>query len=171
MRQQAALQRQAATDPLTGLFNRTFLKATLEQAAARAGRDGMPVTLLMLDIDHFKAINDSFGHDAGDKVLKAVADVIAGRVRRAEGAFRLGGEEFLVVLHNVDAEDARALADDLRGEIAKVQLLPRAVTVSLGVAELLPGEAWDAWMRRGDRALYRAKNAGRDRVDVSATLA
>lgn len=163
--QQRRLEAQALTDPLTGLANRTLLRASLEQAIQQNHRTGAPMTLVALDLDHFKSINDTLGHDAGDTVLRGVGELLHRRIRRADKVFRLGGEEFLALLYGTDAEKGRRVAEELRGAIGSLPLLPdRSVTVSIGVAALRPGEEWTEWMRRGDENLYRAKAAGRDRV-------
>jgi diguanylate cyclase (GGDEF)-like protein len=163
--QQRRLEEQAVTDPLTGLANRTLLRGTLEQAIQQNHRTGAPMTLVSLDLDHFKSINDTLGHDAGDAVLRGIGDLLNRRIRRADKVFRLGGEEFLAILYGTDAEVGRRVAEELRDAIGSLPLLPdRSVTVSVGVAALRPGEDWVEWMKRGDENLYRAKSAGRDRV-------
>jgi diguanylate cyclase len=163
--QQRRLEAQALTDPLTGLANRTLLRATLEQAIQQNHRTGAPMTLVALDLDHFKSINDTLGHDAGDAVLRGVGDLLHRRIRRADKVFRLGGEEFLALLYGTDAENGERVAEELREAIGSLPLVPgRSVTVSIGVAALRRGEDWAAWMKRSDDNLYRAKSAGRDRV-------
>lgn len=165
--QQQTLKRQAVTDPLTGLLNRTLLPDTLAQTHAQSRRTGTPVTLVTLDIDFFKAINDSFGHDVGDRVIQEISQLVLSRIRLADRAFRLGGEEFLVLLHGTSAPEARQVAEELRGAIAQLQSIPNyPVTVSAGIAELQPSESWQAWMKRSDESLYRAKQSGRNRVEV-----
>jgi diguanylate cyclase len=163
--QQRRLEAQAVTDPLTGLANRTLLRATLEQAIQQSDRTGTPMTLVALDLDRFKAVNDTLGHDAGDTVLRGVGQLLRQRIRRADKAFRLGGEEFLAMLYGTGAEDGQRVAEELRGAIASLPLLPdRPVSASIGVATLQPGEDWMEWMKRSDENLYRAKASGRDRV-------
>jgi len=163
--QQLKLQALASTDPLTGLSNRTLLRATLEQAIQQNGRTSTPMTLLALDLDRFKAINDTLGHDAGDTVLRRVGELLQRRMRRVDKVFRLGGEEFLALLYGTDAENGQQVAEELRGAVASLDLLPnKPVTVSIGVATLQPGEDWTSWMKRSDDNLYRAKADGRDRV-------
>lgn len=164
-RQQHKLETLAVTDPLTGLSNRALLRSTLEQAIQQNHRGGAPMTLVSLDLDHFKLINDSLGHEAGDTVLRGVGDLLHRRIRRADRVFRVGGEEFLALLYGTNAEDGLRVAEELRDAIGSLPLLPgRSVTVSVGVAALRPGEDWTEWMKRGDENLYRAKSAGRDRV-------
>lgn len=164
-RQQRRLETLAVTDPLTGLSNRTLLRSTLEQAIQQNHRGGVPMTLVSLDLDHFKAINDSLGHEAGDTVLRGVGDLLHRRIRRADRVFRVGGEEFLALLYGTNAEDGLRVAEELRDAIGSLPLLPgRPVTASIGVAALRPGEDWTEWMKRTDENLYRAKSAGRDQV-------
>jgi diguanylate cyclase (GGDEF)-like protein len=163
--QQRRLVALAVTDPLTGLPNRALLRGTLEQAIQQNHRTGAPMTLVTLDLDHFKSINDTLGHAAGDSVLRGVGDLLNRRIRRADKVFRLGGEEFLALLYGTDAEVGQQVAEELRDAIGSLSLIPgRSVTVSVGVAALRPGEDWAEWMKRGDENLYRAKSAGRDRV-------
>jgi diguanylate cyclase (GGDEF)-like protein len=164
-RQQKLLQKMAVTDQLTGVFNRTVLDKSLERAVQQSLRTDTPMTLIALDLDLFKSINDSFGHEAGDTVLRAVGTTLNQRFRGSDQVFRLGGEEFLAVLYDTDTSQGNGVADELRRIIAALDLLPgRQVTVSLGVAGLKPGESWKDWLKRSDRRLYRAKSAGRNRV-------
>jgi len=163
--QQRRLEDQAVTDPLTGLANRVLLRDSLEHAIQQSNRTGVPMTLISLDLDHFKSINDTLGHDAGDRVLRSVGEVLRRRIRRADRAFRLGGEEFLALLYGADQESGQQVAEDLRGAIASLAPIPeRAVTASVGIATLRPDEGWREWMKRSDENLYRAKSGGRDRV-------
>jgi len=163
--QQRRLEEQSLTDSLTGLFNRTQLRATLEHAIQQSHRTGMPMTILTLDLDHFKKINDGLGHDAGDTVLRGLGEFLNKRIRRADRVFRLGGEEFMILLFSTDLENGRGFADELREEIAALKLLDdRAVTTSIGVASLRAEDDWKAWMKRSDQNLYRAKAEGRNRV-------
>lgn len=165
--QQHQLRVQAITDPLTGLLNRTLLHETLDWAIEQSKRLDLPMTLVTLDIDHFKSVNDTYGHDVGDDVLCHVSTLVKNRIRRVDKVFRLGGEEFLVLLHGTGQTDAQQVAEDLRSRIALLELLPeRAVTVSVGLATLRLNEDWTAWMKRSDKNLYRAKMSGRNRVEV-----
>jgi len=164
-RQQQELHAQATTDPLTGLPNRNTLTATLQLAIEQRRRTGTPMTLLTIDLDHFKEINDTLGHEAGDILLTNLGELFKRRIRLADRAFRLGGEEFLVLLYNTDAEGGRRAAEDLRAAIGAIQVLPgRRITASVGAATLHDDEDADSWMRRSDDAMYLAKAAGRDRV-------
>jgi diguanylate cyclase (GGDEF)-like protein len=163
--QQNTLEQQVITDPLTGLHNRLLLNEVLEQTIHQNNRTSTPMTLIEFDIDHFKVINDTLGHAEGDKVLRGIGEFFKTRVRRADKAFRIGGEEFLVLLYDTDAEAGKRLATELCSAIASLKLLPYStVTVSAGVATLEPGEHWEEWMRRCDENLYQAKKDGRNRV-------
>ena len=167
--QQTRLRERAVTDPLTGLLNRHALTPAIERAIARGVEEGVPMTLLVLDIDHFKRINDGHGHEAGDTVLRELGALLRCRLRAGDTAFRLGGEEFLVLLHGAPEREARRVADALREEIGASELLTgRTITASVGLATLGAGETRDRWMRRADSALYRAKRDGRDRVVVDS---
>lgn len=163
--QQRALEERAMRDPLTGLHNRTLLATTLEQATEQARRSGTPMTLLALDLDDFKAVNDAYGHAAGDRVLRGVANVLRSRLRKSDMAFRLGGEEFLAFLYGADEGQGGRVAEELRDAVETRALIPgRPVTVSIGVASFSGDEHWEAWMRRCDRKLYDAKARGRNRI-------
>ncbi len=163
--QQALLLEQAVSDPLSGLKNRMLLDEILEQAVNLSQRNKSPVTLLSLDIDHFKKINDRYGHGVGDRVIVGVADLLRARVRKSDTAFRTGGEEFLCLLHNCDRERGEKIAEEIRSEIMMAGFLSdQPVTVSLGVASHQPGETTESWLKRADDLLYRAKSAGRNRV-------
>ncbi len=163
--QQDKLQALAVTDPLTGLFNRTLLQVSLEQVIQQNNRTDEPMTLITIDIDHFKKINDTLGHDAGDSVLKSVADLLRKRFRRIDKVFRLGGEEFMVLLHGTDNVNGQQIAEELRNAVTLLETLPnQPITVSIGVATFQSGEDWTTWMKRSDDNLYRAKLEGRNQV-------
>jgi len=163
--QQKALEEKAVSDALTGLHNRALLASTLEQAMEQSRRTGTPMTLLGLDLDAFKAINDSMGHQTGDQVLRGVAEVLRARIRRTDKAFRLGGEEFLVFLYGTDEDQARQVAEDLRATVETKPLIPdRPVTVSIGIAAFSGEEDRDEWLKRCDQNLYGAKAQGRNVV-------
>ena len=169
MREIAKLYKQtsnlAIKDALTGLYNRTLLNPALEQAISIRERGGNPMTLVMLDLDHFKKVNDRHGHDTGDRVLKKIARFLLRNLRASDMIFRLGGEEFLILLYNTGEETGYRLAEKLRARIAGLDLLaePR-VTVSMGVVELQEGMDRRTWLRTCDQLLYRAKSRGRNRV-------
>lgn len=171
----AALQARQALeeslrDPLTGLLNRRTLDDALGRMAAFAQRSGHPLSLLMLDLDHFKRVNDTHGHEAGDQVLRAFAGVLSGSLRASDMAVRYGGEEFLAVLPDTGTDAALGVAEKLRRAVENLAIpVGDAVvrpTVSIGVATLKPGESGEALIGRADQALYRAKGAGRNRAAV-----
>jgi diguanylate cyclase len=162
--------RDALTDGLTGLANRRAFDAALRDASALGARD---VSLLLLDIDHFKVINDTYGHQAGDEALRLMAQSIAGIVRHTDLAARYGGEEFAVLLPSTGRAGALSLAEALRAGIAARRLdlgagPPVSLTVSVGGASFEPGETAAAWVARADVALYLSKQAGRDRATFCA---
>lgn len=167
------LQQQAIRDGLTGLYNRRYLDATLAREIQRATRHQQPLAVIMLDIDHFKRVNDTYGHDAGDALLREMGTFLQARTRGEDIACRYGGEEFMLVLPGAALEDTRQRAELLRAELQMLivqhqgQALER-VTVSLGVA-VFPnhGMSTDALIRAADQALYQAKRTGRDRVVVA----
>jgi diguanylate cyclase (GGDEF)-like protein len=161
----------ALRDPLTGAGNRIAMEQSLTREAEIARRQQQPLSVLMLDIDHFKEINDTHGHATGDEVLRAVADAIKDRLRNIDQVFRFGGEEFLIVLTNTGRESAALVGERLRN--AALQLTypvngrPVELTVSLGCSTLLPGESPDSLVRRADTALYAAKRQGRNRLEMA----
>jgi two-component system cell cycle response regulator len=164
-------QRLACVDVLTGLLNRRALSGALATEVARSQRYGHSLSLVMVDVDHFKSINDRFGHATGDEVLKAVAANLEKARRTSDVAGRWGGEEFVVALSCTDAAGAAMAGERLRRALAAEAIAVGGeelrVTASFGVATLLPGETMDACLARADRALYAAKSGGRNRV-VSA---
>jgi len=163
--QQRTLEARAVSDALTGLHSRTLLPTTLEQAMEQSRRTGIPMTLLAFDLDEFKEINDRHGHDAGDAVLRAVADILRARIRRSDRAFRLGGEEFLAFLYGTDKQQGLQLAEELRSAVESKLLVPhRAVTVSVGMAAYSGDPDWETWETRCDQNLYDAKAKGRNLV-------
>lgn len=165
----------AIRDELTGLFNRRHVMEILEQHQALAESGGYTFTLCYLDLDHFKSINDSFGHGVGDQVLRRFADVAHGALREADYIGRLGGEEFILVLPDTAREEACMVAERLREAIEQAGFNDLdeklSVTVSVGVAEHRSGEDLDATMARADGSLYLAKESGRNRVVCEAELA
>ncbi|MBI3130145.1 MAG: diguanylate cyclase [Acidobacteria bacterium] len=160
-----SLERAAGTDRLTGAWNRRRCEEAVAAEVALARRRKGAVSILMMDIDHFKRINDTHGHEAGDAVLAGLAAAWRKVLRASDPLVRWGGEEFLVLSPASQLEGAMTLAEKLlvaTREVTFPGLGP--VTVSVGVAEHLPGESWDAWIHRADGALYRAKAEGRDRA-------
>jgi diguanylate cyclase (GGDEF)-like protein len=165
------LQTFASIDPLTQLMNRRVLDERLEQEFARATRHRHPLACLMLDVDHFKMINDAHGHLVGDRILARVGGVITTTIRKTDVAGRYGGEEFLVLVPETTGTGAQVLAERLRHAVASSGQdgtgLP-VVTVSIGVASTeLGGPSAQDLLRRADEALYEAKKAGRDRVAIA----
>lgn len=162
----------AITDPLTGLHNRRYIASRLNQAVEMAAGGGATVSVLIADLDHFKRINDTFGHEGGDAILKQFSDRLRGGLRALDLAARYGGEEFVIVMPETSLTEAVAGAERLRNAVNKDQFsLPggdaaRAVSVSIGVAEFQSGDTPDSILRRADEALYRAKAAGRNRVEA-----
>jgi diguanylate cyclase (GGDEF)-like protein len=168
-RLEAELTTLATTDPLTGAGNRRRFLERLGEEIARSARYERPLALLVLDVDHFKNVNDTHGHDAGDDVLKALAAACQASLRGADAFGRLGGEEFGVLLAETGPEAALAAAERMRRELAAIEVQnasgPVRFTVSIGVASFDPAaDSLKTLMKRADTALYEAKNAGRDRV-------
>jgi diguanylate cyclase (GGDEF)-like protein/PAS domain S-box-containing protein len=161
---QRALHAMAYQDALTGLQNRRAFDERLRAEIVRARRYREVFSLLLLDIDRFKAINDTHGHDVGDQVLRTLAQMLGQRIRRADGLARWGGEEFTLLLPRTDAEGARQFAEQLRGAVAQSRF-PRVgrLTISIGIARFAPNDSVDTLFRRVDQALYAAKAQGRDR--------
>jgi two-component system, cell cycle response regulator len=163
------VQHLAATDSLTGLPNRETFQRSLSQEVARAARTGGEMSVLLLDLDHFKRINDTLGHQAGDAVLRSVAGVLDESCRPFDTPSRYGGEEFAVVLPNTGEQDARHAAERLRTAIASAAIDP-AVTVSIGLAAFpSDGPDGDSLVRAADEALYASKRGGRNRVTTART--
>jgi two-component system cell cycle response regulator len=160
----------ALTDGLTGLYNRRHASKRLEEEIARARRNNTGLCVAMCDVDHFKAINDEFGHSAGDRVLKQIADSLTEYVRRNDIVSRWGGEEFLVIFSEIKLAAARIVAERLRGRLAttpEVEGGPQQISVSIGLATLGRDSSADSLIEQADQALYRAKARGRNRVEVA----
>ncbi|MEQ9394054.1 diguanylate cyclase [Haliea sp.] len=164
------LRQQSIKDPLTGLFNRRYLEETLEREMHRAKRNNSPLSLVMLDIDHFKQFNDRYGHPAGDLLLKEFGNNLRAHVRGQDIACRYGGEEFILVLPDATAAQAHERAETIRQSLVSLTVdyqgvrLP-AITASFGVAAYpVDGDDWESLQRLADRALYYAKANGRDQV-------
>ena len=156
----------ASRDPLTGIHNRMAMNSALQREVDLAHRQGLPTSLLVIDIDHFKTCNDTHGHAFGDDVLVAVSQTIASTVRRSDLFFRYGGEEFVVLASHTAEEGAMLLAERIRENVAAMQTVrgrSTRITVSTGVACLRDGEGPDGFFERADKALYRAKQGGRNR--------
>jgi diguanylate cyclase (GGDEF)-like protein/PAS domain S-box-containing protein len=169
---EARLERLARTDALTGVANRSHLFACAASEIRRAARYRRPLSVLMVDLDHFKRVNDEFGHAVGDAVLAEFAGICARLLRADDLIARYGGEEFVALLPETDEQGALAVAERLRDAAAQMQIsaapASRPVTVSIGVASMRPGEtAIETVLARADEALYEAKAAGRDRIVIS----
>lgn len=162
---EAELERQALHDRLTGVPNRRHLESLLEQEASRSDRHGESFSVLLLDLDRFKAVNDTFGHDVGDEVLQTLVRVLQERLRKSDVVGRWGGEEFMILLPATDLQHARKVAGTLRSRVGKAVFPgPGHITVSIGVSEYQPGEPLKDTFKRADDALYEAKRRGRNRV-------
>ena len=181
-RQVAALQHQLQVerqrnliDPLTGIPNRRALRMHLDNEMARSRRSGAPLSLIVWDIDHFKSINDTHGHQFGDEVISRVAQAIRFHLRDSDFSARYGGEEFVSLLPDCDSVSAKHLAEKIRGMIQRVgceQLSRNAkLSISCGIAAFEPGDDADSLFKRADKALYSAKEQGRDRVVLGAAMA
>jgi diguanylate cyclase len=169
---QTQLREQATRDPLTGLFNRRYLEENMAQAVAQADRDHYPISLVMIDIDHFKVVNDTHGHKAGDVMLVALSNLLRNQVRKGDTICRYGGEEFVVMMPRASWQTAVERANQWRFAFENLHLSfedkTLKTTLSTGIATLSPNnhDIEDA-MREADIALYRSKAEGRNRITVS----
>jgi diguanylate cyclase (GGDEF)-like protein/PAS domain S-box-containing protein len=166
---QKNLREQTIRDPLTNLFNRRYLEETLERELARAAREDYSVCVIMIDLDHFKRVNDTYGHAAGDEVLKALAITLSEHCRRGDFACRFGGEEFVVVMPNIDMDTAYQRAENIRQSLNSLHVpyghYNLTITISMGIACYpINGETREAILRAADQAMYGAKEAGRDHI-------
>lgn len=161
--QRRLLAHQAHIDPLTGVGNRRLMQEHLEEIATERRRDRRISTLLVIDLDMFKEVNDRHGHEVGDQVLAEFASSVAGALRAEDGLYRMGGEEFVVLLRGMDLTTARREIPDLHMRLSgRVRTPDGPVQFSAGVAVLREGEDWSRWLARADQALYAAKNDGRN---------
>ena len=169
-RYQRRLEEMAATDKLSGLLNRQAFTILMDRLMAEHSRQPRPLSILLLDVDHFKSVNDLHGHAAGDRVLRRVAELLRQDLRQSDIAVRWGGEEFLVVLDNCDLAEAQRIAEKIRERIAQERLdidgTHFAVTISVGVSQFSGDEFPEQAISRADAGLYQAKNNGRNRVYV-----
>ncbi len=167
----ARLAHLSVTDDLTHAYNYRVLSPRLREEIGRAARYGDPLTVLMMDLDHFKLVNDRYGHAAGDDVLRAFAERVRAEVRQPDVLIRRGGEEFLLLMPSTTAGDAFAVAERIRQRVAAkpidTEAGPVELTVSIGVATWMESESAAQLEARADAALYRAKGGGRDRVEHS----
>jgi diguanylate cyclase (GGDEF)-like protein len=164
-KQSKILKQQAQTDILTGLSNRRAMEAELVTELSRLKRYKGDSCLMILDIDHFKSINDKFGHAKGDKALNALANIVKQRLRKCDRIFRYGGEEFVIILPNTELQHGVLLAEYFRELVSHTELIDEVnLTISVGVTEMVVGEDWKTCFERADRHLYVAKKQGRNRT-------
>jgi diguanylate cyclase (GGDEF)-like protein len=167
-RMNALLERQAAIDPLTGIYNRLRFNELLLQDVDEAKRYHVPISLIMFDIDHFKKVNDSYGHLVGDRVLKEIVAVVSAIIRTVDVFARWGGEEFMIVSKHLDHEHMRNLAEKLRHAVESARIDGcHPITCSFGVTQLVDQDTLENFTGRADAALYRAKKEGRNRVCIA----
>lgn len=164
----SALEELASTDRLTGIWNRRYFEKTTENEMDRAKRYHHPVSLVMFDIDHFKRINDNYGHQAGDEILISVPRLIQDKIRASDSLARWGGDEFIILLPTLSGESAMKLSEKIRHLIAAHEFPDVGfITLSMGVAEFIPNETMWSWIKRADEALYVAKAKGRNQVHLA----
>ncbi|WP_257305166.1 diguanylate cyclase [Geothrix campi] len=165
------MEQAAGTDRLTGAWNRRWFEDGAAQLVAQSGRGDGALSLLMVDLDRFKRVNDTFGHSVGDEVLKSVTTTIRGQLRASDALVRWGGEEFIVLCPSTTLAGATILAEKIRKAV-EARSIPQVglVTISLGVAQHQRAEGLHAWVGRADEALYRAKERGRNRTEASLTI-
>jgi diguanylate cyclase (GGDEF)-like protein len=173
IRQQHELEYIANVDGLTGLFNRRWMNVFFKRQIARALNDNMPMALLLADLDHFKQINDKYGHLVGDEILSAVASLLTQQIRPSDLLARFGGEEFALILSGTSVEEAKQIAERIRAAIEAVQFKidnevhqEIHVTISVGITSLMLGDEMNNLLTRADQALYQAKENGRNRVEI-----
>lgn len=171
----AQLDHMLTVDPLTLAGNRTALEEALRRVKSQFDRHEIPVSLIMIDLDHFKRINDTHGHSEGDKVLNRIATLIKNRLRPTDSLFRFGGEEFIVITENTQLNQAAYLAEDIRRRVEgnaddQDKKADSPLTVSLGLAQLRGTEAADDWLGRADKAMYKAKAMGRNWICFDADV-
>ena len=155
----------ATIDPLTGAGNRRALKDKLEHVIASNHRNPGKISLLLIDLDFFKKVNDNFGHNAGDMFLTEITRLIKSRIRAVDSLFRFGGEEFIVIAENTDVNAANVLSEVLRNTVEASEIIPKTtVTISIGVAVIREDETDEQWIKRADKALFKAKENGRNQV-------
>jgi diguanylate cyclase (GGDEF)-like protein len=167
--QRDELMNLATRDPLTGVGNRRAMQQKLDEVIASRSRNNRNCCLLMLDLDHFKKVNDLHGHAKGDEILIKLTEIIEIRIRATDNIYRIGGEEFVIVIEDQNLENASRLAEQLRTIVEANELAPESsVTISIGVAQHVRGESVESWMNRADNALYAAKDSGRNQTQHAA---
>ena len=171
-RYQDQLEQLALQDPLTFAGNRRMMRRDLNAAISSKRRSGRDYTLVLLDLDHFKSINDGYGHETGDRALREFADLVREHIRAEDGFYRFGGEEFVLLLPDHGAGTAMDAARSLHARISgRLVYEGASLRFSAGVAVLGDDEDWPEWLTRADRAMYRAKKAGRNRIELAGTKA
>lgn len=157
------------TDSLTGLANRRYFNERIAELISRADRKSLPVSLIMTDIDKFKRVNDTFGHDVGDRVLEGYARLMQENTRSEDLVARFGGEEFIILLDLTDTKEALHFAERIRTTLSRTDLMDNGefITASFGVSRYIRGEGRDAFIKRADTALYEAKTTGRNRSVIA----
>lgn len=166
--QSRRLRDMAITDPLSGAYNRRYLNDRARHALDAWQRYRHSAAMLLIDVDHFKRINDRYGHAAGDTAIKRLVEVISARIRAVDTVCRFGGEEFVVLLQETGIGSALRIAEELRTLVEGAKILPEgSMTVSIGVCEVTVADNLDHWFRLADSALYLAKSNGRNRVEVA----
>lgn len=169
--QRKLLEGLATRDPLTGVANRRSMEVELDDAIKGHRARGEPATVAVLDLDHFKSVNDDYGHDTGDRAIIGFAERVQACIRKRDRLFRLGGEEFVLLLPDTDYSGARVALEKVRDAVQAAPLVDALrITASIGAATLEPDDDWPRWLARADSALYQAKDAGRDRVSFDAAL-
>jgi diguanylate cyclase (GGDEF)-like protein len=171
----ASIEQAALTDPLTDIPNKRAMNEALHRSSQLADRHGEPYSLILCDLDHFKAINDNHGHIVGDHLLQVAAEAIERSLRVSDSVYRFGGEEFAILLPHTDAQAASDVADRIRQAIAGIRIdgggnAALSVTASCGVAMHMNGETSEQWLARADEAMYRAKKQGRNCTRVFAAI-
>lgn len=162
-RQRDQLAQMTLLDPLTNTGNRRALDLKLNEMIEVVNRIPQHLSLIVIDVDHFKNINDNFGHAVGDETLINLVNLINKHIRKTDSLYRLGGEEFVVLASGGEVQCAQHVAEKLRALVAKEEIIDgKAITISLGVAEYIKDESADCWLKRADEALYKAKNSGRN---------
>jgi diguanylate cyclase (GGDEF)-like protein len=166
--QSRRLKGMAITDSLTGAFNRRYMELQAGRALQDWERHQRSVSLLLMDVDHFKKINDEFGHSVGDTALKNLVSLLKERIRGVDTLCRFGGEEFVLLLSETTALQAKIVANQLRRAVEQSQLLPRgSMTISVGICDVRQVPDFESWFRLADAALYSAKDLGRNRVELA----
>jgi diguanylate cyclase (GGDEF)-like protein/PAS domain S-box-containing protein len=162
------LKRLATTDKLTGAYNRIKFQEIIDREIERVKRHNQPLSMIIFDIDHFKAVNDSYGHSAGDCALMTIADIVRENIRKIDYFVRWGGEEFMIISSETNLDDAYALAERIRGIIENYTFeAVGKITVSFGVTEFKENDTENSFVKRADDAMYLAKRKGRNLVEVT----